>query len=328
MKLRTLILILLVCSAPVKNANGRLIPKQKKEGNPPAGKTAGFNNIVEFDISHTLTITGNTRRIILTVVVPKTIPDRQNILDIKYSPQPSRIFEQNDNHYAEFIFYKPDKQIEVDINVTAELLRYDLFTAKKKPAANHVEETELAGFLKSEKFIEKDHGEIREIAAGIKGQTEEEILRRIYNYVIVHLDYTKNGKKQWGAVKALQMGTGDCSEYSDLFVALCRAKNIPARVITGYTARFDSQSPKHNWVEVYLKDYGWIPFEPSWGDVKNPGIQNMAFSRMIPVYLYLSHTRNDEILQNYHYAAYKYWGDNIKLTDSIELRRPNPLQSK
>jgi transglutaminase-like putative cysteine protease len=162
----------------------------------------------------------------------------------------------------------------------------------------------------------------------LEGQTEEEFVKNIYHYVIDHLDYTKHGKGQWGAVKAIQEEKGDCSEYSDLFVALCRAKNIPARVVTGCTVRFDSESPKHNWVEVYLQDYGWVPFEPSWGDVKSTRVQDIVFNRMAPVYIYFSHIRNDEILRNFHFASYNYWGDRVKLEDSIEFRQPAQQNSK
>jgi len=329
MKSRTLILmLLLICSAPLKNAGGSIIPKQRRESRLPVGKTVNRNNIVEFDLSYDFSTSGETRRISFIVVIPKTLPDRQNIIDIQYSPKPSRIFEENGNRYAEFVFNRPEKQIKVDISIKAELFKYDLFAAKRKRTKDHSEEIEFTDFLKSEKYIEKDHNEIRQIADSIEGQTEEEIVKNIYEYVADHLEYVIHGKGQWGAVKALQEGKGDCSEYSDLFVALCRAKNIPARVVTGCTIRLDSDSPKHNWAEVYLKDYGWVPFEPSWGDVDNTRIQNMAFSRMGPVYIYFSHIRNDEILQNYHFASYKYWGDRVKLKDSIEFKQPVSFYSK
>ncbi len=350
MKPRTLIITsLLIYHAFFNNAEGRLIARQKREIRLPAVRTTPQSNIVEFNLFYDFTVSGQTRTISLTAVVPKTIPDRQNIIDIQYSPKPSRIFEKNGNRYAEFIFNKPEKEINVGINIKAELFKYDLVTAKRKrpppprrfaspneaagPDAgagtlNHISEAGLDDFLKSERYIDKDHQEIRHIAENIEGQTEEEIVKNIYHYVIDHLEYTTHGKGQWGAVKALQEGEGDCSEYSDLFVALCRAKNIPARVVTGYMVRFDLDSPKHDWVEVYLKDYGWVPFDPSAGDVRSTRVQDIVFSRSAPVYIYFSHVRNDEVLRNYHFASYRYWGDRVKLKDSIEFSQPVPPNSK
>jgi len=279
-------------------------------------------------MSYEFAVPGETHRVSFTIVLPTTMPDRQKIISIKYSPKPASFFNSNGNCYAQYIFDKPGKQIKIEIKVKVELYRYDLSTVKRNRTKNNADDSELSDFLVHEKYIEKDDPEIRQIANGIEGRTKEEIVKNIYGYVINHMEYIKNGRKEAGAVKALQEGKGDCSEYSDLFAALCRAKNIPARVITGYTLRLDSDSPKHNWVEVYLHDYGWVPFEPSWGDVENPGIQNMAFSRMGPVYVYLSAVRNDNVLQNYHYASYRYWGDRVTLKDSIELKMLDPPYAK
>ena len=201
MKLRILISIsLLICSVSEQKANGRINPSQRREIRPPAGRAIANSNTVEFDISYDISVSGQTRKISLTALIPKTIPDRQNITDIQYSPNPSRIFDRNDNRYAEFTFTKPEKQIEINITIKAELFKYDLVTAKRKRKPNRTPETELVDFLKTEKYIEKDNPEIRQIAESIEGQTEEGIVKNIYNYVIEHLEYSKHGKGQWGAV--------------------------------------------------------------------------------------------------------------------------------
>jgi transglutaminase-like putative cysteine protease len=266
----------------------------------------------------------DTYRVDFVVILPQTIPDRQRILSIKYSTKPSKIFNRNGNRYAEFVFIKPDGNRKVDINIKAELLRYDLSTAREKSRFNSYEDTGFRDFLKHEKYIEKDHTEIKQIAEGIEGKTQIDIVKNIYNYVIDNIKYTTHKGKDWGAVKALKWKRGDCTEYSDLFVALCRAKNIPARFVAGYTIRFDDISPKHNWAEVFLDDYGWVPFDPSWGDMKNFILRDMAFSRMRPVYLYLTNIRNDEAINNYHFAGYKFWGDRARVKDSIEFKSISP----
>ena len=57
-----------------------------------------------------------------------------------------------------------------------------------------------------------------------------------------------------GVIKALEKRQGDCAEMSAVFVALCRAAGIPARLVW---------VPDHNWSEMYLTDKGgkghWIP---------------------------------------------------------------------
>jgi transglutaminase-like putative cysteine protease len=271
-------------------------------------------------------VPGETHRMNFIVVLPKTIPDKQSILSINYSPKPSRIFHENGNRYAEFVFIEPNRQVEIEINIRAELFRYDLLTARKKRKKNHPQDYQLKAFLKQEKHIEKDHYQIQEIADGIEGQTEIDIVKNIYDYVIDNMEYTMPSKRNRGAVKALQSGKGDCTEYADLFVAICRAKNIPARVVTGYTVGVDPTSSKHNWAEVYLQEYGWVPFDPSTGDIENAIIRNRAFGRMRPAYIYLSYIRNNEVLRNYNFSLYRYWGDRVRFKDSIEFKRPaSPL---
>lgn len=57
-----------------------------------------------------------------------------------------------------------------------------------------------------------------------------------------------------GVIKALEKRQGDCAEMSAVFVALCRAAGIPARLVW---------VPNHNWSEIYLTDKDgkghWIP---------------------------------------------------------------------
>jgi len=320
-------MLLLISSVSPADAGGRFIPRQRREYLLTRRNASVQSNIiVELDLSYDFSVPGETHRINFIVVLPKTIPDRQSILSINYSPKPSRIFHKNGNRYAEFIFIKPGRQVEIEINIRVELFRYDLLTARKKRKKDRPQDYQLKAFLKQEKHIEKDHYHIQEIADGIEGQMEIDIVKSIYDYVIDNMEYTIRSRRGRGAVKALQHGKGDCTEYADLFVAICRAKNIPARVVTGYTVGVDPTSSKHNWAEVYLQEYGWVPFDPSTGDKDGVIIRNRAFGRMRPAYIYLSYIRNDEVLRSYNFSLYRYWGDRVRFKDSIEFKRPaSPL---
>ncbi|HEC02609.1 MAG TPA: transglutaminase domain-containing protein, partial [Phycisphaerales bacterium] len=148
-------------------------------------------------------------------------------------------------------------------------------------------------------------------------------VKAIYERVVDHMEYVVRGEDDKGALTALELGKGDCTEYSDLFVAICRAKGIPARVVTGYTVTTDVSRAKHNWAEVYMQDRGWVPIDLTAGDVGNAAFRNRVFGRMRPGYIYLSHVRNDYVLDNHNFGAFKYWGDRVRITDSIEFRFPH-----
>ena len=328
MRLQQFVLVaLLLGSSSWLEAGGRFSPEQVRERQRALQKALSQSLTIEYELSYDFSVPGRTQNLEFVIVVPRTIPGRQNILSTSYSPTPSRVFDENGNRYAAFVFNNPGKKEKVTISVKAELFRYDLLTARKNRGPGltsgvqaGAEADEPGDYLAHEKYIEKDHQQVRQIADGINGETDINLVKGIYDYVLDNMEYSVLGRKDWGAVKALELGKGDCTEYSDLFVALCRAKGIPARVASGYAVGFSPNSSRHNWAEVYLHDYGWVPFDPTAGDVENVMVRGNAFSNLRPVYIYLSHLRSDPVLRNYNFAAYTYWGDRIKVTDSIEFK--------
>jgi transglutaminase-like putative cysteine protease len=273
---------------------------------------------VEFDLRYDFSMQAVPSTVNFVTLIPQTIAHRQKILDINYSAQPRRVFTKNANTYAEFAFNSPPTQFTLKINVKAELYRYDLFTAKKQYKEQPPpEEPNLSNFIQHEPFIRKNHARIHEIAETIRGQTEIDIVKNIYDFVTDRLQYAPR-TDELGAVKALAAKRGDCVEYADLFVALCRAKNIPARVIKGYITKFDD-SPEHAWAEVYLTELGWVPFDLTYGDVKQKSTKNKRFQKLKPIYIYLTSTRNDPILDQ-AIIVRGLWVGDVTLRDSIVFK--------
>jgi transglutaminase-like putative cysteine protease len=54
---------------------------------------------------------------------------------------------------------------------------------------------------------------------------------------------------------------GDCGQEALLFITLCRSKGIPARWQTGWS-HFPGTKTMHDWTEIYLAPYGWMPVDP------------------------------------------------------------------
>ena len=101
------------------------------------------------------------------------------------------------------------------------------------------------------------------------------IARKIFNYLIPRMYYQMSGG--WNtAPTVLTRGNGSCSEYSFVYISMCRAAGIPARYVGSIATRGDEASMDdvfHRWVEIYLPNYGWIPIDPSGGDQKSPAAQ-------------------------------------------------------
>lgn len=122
-----------------------------------------------------------------------------------------------------------------------------------------------------EKYIESNDKQIinksKEITSNETNPYKKAKL--IYNWTIEHIDYDLNNtiNEYKGAKFAFDNKIGLCTEYSCLFVALCRASGIPSRVIAGwcYPIR-EKKWIGHAWAEVYIENYGWIPVDPTFGD--------------------------------------------------------------
>jgi transglutaminase-like putative cysteine protease len=62
------------------------------------------------------------------------------------------------------------------------------------------------------------------------------------------------------AVKVLAEKSGDCNEFTTLFVALARAAGLPARTVSGLIY-LNGRFYYHAWPEVYLND--WVAVDPT-----------------------------------------------------------------
>ena len=62
---------------------------------------------------------------------------------------------------------------------------------------------------------------------------------------------------------------GVCDELTNLFISMARSLGIPARFVTGisYTnsPEFKNHWGLHGWAEVYFQGFGWVPFDPTYG---------------------------------------------------------------
>ncbi len=88
--------------------------------------------------------------------------------------------------------------------------------------------------------------------------------RAIYAWCINNIAYVYPPNR--GILFSLPRKTGDCGEYSLIFMSLCRAVGIPVRVVNG---RWCCRAKKnyHVWNEFYLPDYGWIPVDATDGRI-------------------------------------------------------------
>jgi hypothetical protein len=92
---------------------------------------------------------------------------------------------------------------------------------------------------------------------------------------------------------ALETGWYDCQLGSALFIALCRARGIPARLAGGHVL-YRRAPTNHYWAEVWFEDAGWTPFDflswdlslggrdPQWRDHFHGRIDARMVTQLLP----------------------------------------------
>jgi transglutaminase-like putative cysteine protease len=104
-----------------------------------------------------------------------------------------------------------------------------------------------------------------------------EIARRIFAAVD---DVPWAGARDYSTIPdlsayTLRAGHGDCGEQTMLLITLMRMNGIPARWQSGWTFSKDAYDDIHDWAEIYLAPYGWIPVDVTYGrlDSGNPALK-------------------------------------------------------
>ncbi len=114
---------------------------------------------------------------------------------------------------------------------------------------------DMKPFTGNSPYIEADSSEIRKIVKEIDATeplTDWKRVEQLYDWVRENITYQNGDLK---TVKdAMRDRTGDCEEMTSIFVALCRAARVPARVVW---------IPNHCYPEFYLEDAAgqghWFP---------------------------------------------------------------------
>jgi len=144
--------------------------------------------------------------------------------------------------------------------------------------------------------------------------------RKIYNYVIEHMEYELAGG--WNIAPAvLARGNGSCSEYSFVYISMCRAAGLPARYVGSIVIRGDDASYDdvfHRWVEIYLPNYGWLPVDPSGGDYESPARRANAFGYLNNRFLITTVGGGGSEYLEWGYNANEHWTSKGKCKIVVE----------
>jgi transglutaminase-like putative cysteine protease len=142
-------------------------------------------------------------------------------------------------------------------------VHFDLQPDKVEPF--DANDAELVKFTQEEPHVIFTPG-IRELSAKIVGDEKNPLLRakKIYDWLADNLSYSY--AIEYSTIRNLSdycrtNKFGDCGQQAMLFITLCRYNGIPARWQTGWNL-FPGDEDIHDWSEIYLAPYGWVPVDP------------------------------------------------------------------
>ena len=120
---------------------------------------------------------------------------------------------------------------------------------------------------------------IRRQAARIVGKETNALAkaRKLFRWVSANVKW--NAEDEYCtipsfAVKGFTAGRGDCGIQNTVFITLCRIAGVPARWQSGWETRPSKGWGMHDWAEIYIAPWGWLPADASYGVQKSddPGI--------------------------------------------------------
>ena len=147
--------------------------------------------------------------------------------------------------------------------IKAELKRYD---SQAKSARLPVVDKAFERSLEATSLMQVDDPLVQKTVKEVVGDERDARTAavKLARYVYTHLDKQSPNLGQAGAVQILKECRGDCSEHALLYVTLCRAAGIPARMVSGYVC-IGGLWGGHAWAEIWTGQ--WIGADPTTGDV-------------------------------------------------------------
>jgi len=179
-----------------------------------------------------------------TSLAPETSPIRSVFLEQPAQSDGSATFEITYAYTASGVYFdlKPDKIRPADLSdpALAPFLRqapHVVFTDKITTLARQLAGGQTNPMLRARAFYDWIGGNIKYSFA-----REYSTLDDLSDYCLSHR-------------------YGDCGQEALLFITLCRAQGIPARWQSAWNI-FPGAKDIHDWSEIYLQPYGWVPVDP------------------------------------------------------------------
>lgn len=222
----------------------------------------GSTQLFDLDIQYHLENNTNNTGVTQIALPPDTTYQKLHYYSI--DPPPKELSTDDDGNWIATYQLTPNSVTRVTLSATAQL--------SLEPVTGFPQQRPSSALLKEREFWPINHSKIKELSENYSTPAT------IYQYVVDNLSYSNKralaGPNRLGAIKVLnQPNQAVCQEFTDLFITMARANDIPSRRITGYAYTQNSELRPlslvedilHAWPEYYDEQKNrWIPVDPTW----------------------------------------------------------------
>ncbi|MDQ7824260.1 MAG: transglutaminase domain-containing protein [Candidatus Eremiobacteraeota bacterium] len=208
----------------------------------------------------------------LLLPLPSSYAPFQQVEHLESRPCPCFVTALEDNRPAGVYEVRLDpgaeEKILLSFDAAAASVRIPLSEASSRRDSRPPE----ALYLRPDGEVRPDIQAIRALAlSAVEGERNPYYrMVKIYDYMRKNFTF-REGNMRRSLEEILKDRTVQCSDAIILFVSLCRAAEIPARIVGGlYISHEKVYFPQtHSWAEVYLQGPGWVPVDPTLGRFDN-----------------------------------------------------------
>jgi transglutaminase-like putative cysteine protease len=202
------------------------------------------------------------------IALPPDTP-YQKMFYTSLMPQPDKIEQDGDGNWIATYTIGSQKDVEVDAQGYVNLYLKPTVQMSSQPVSVDKQ------YTSEQQFWEISDPTIQTLAQ--KYRTPKDI----YTYLVTNFSYnydrlSQSTQQRLGAAQAVRNPTQAlCEEFTDSFIAIARAQNIPAREINGYAYTDNAKlrplslvaDVLHAWPEYYDRQQQlWVPIDPTWGN--------------------------------------------------------------
>ena len=202
--------------------------------------------------------------------IPRQYPFQNDFQLLESSSAPKRVADELSPIRAVYLEQPARKQKATEFKIEYEYTAYGVWFDVDPDEVKPVDASDpgLKSFLGESPHV-VFMPEIRALSDQVAGSeiNPARKAKKFYDWIADHIKYSY--AIEYSTIRNISdycraRGYGDCGQEALLFIALCRLNGIPARWQSGWNT-FPGAKTIHDWCEIYLAPYGWIPVDPYQG---------------------------------------------------------------